>query len=92
MEILRQHPGRLDAIFVPVGGGGLIAGIAAYVKYLRPEIKIIGVEPDDSNCLQAAMAAGERVVLPPSGCSPMAWRWRRSASTPSISAVTTSMK
>ncbi|MET1080340.1 MAG: threonine ammonia-lyase, biosynthetic [Pseudomonas sp.] len=63
MEILRQHPGRLDAIFVPVGGGGLIAGIAAYVKYLRPEIKVIGVEPDDSNCLQAAMAAGERVVL-----------------------------
>ena len=64
MEILRQHPGRLDAIFVPVGGGGLIAGIAAYVKYLRPEIRIIGVEPDDSNCLQQAMAAGERVVLP----------------------------
>ncbi|NMZ44687.1 threonine ammonia-lyase, biosynthetic [Pseudomonas oryzihabitans] len=64
MEILRQHPGRLDAIFVPVGGGGLIAGIAAYVKYLRPEIRIIGVEPDDSNCLQQALAAGERVVLP----------------------------
>jgi threonine dehydratase len=63
MEILRQQPGQLDAIFVPVGGGGLIAGIAAYVKYLRPEIRIIGVEPDDSNCLQAAMAAGERVVL-----------------------------
>ena len=67
MEILRQHPGQLDAIFVPVGGGGLIAGIAAYVKYLRPEVKIIGVEPDDSNCLQAAMAAGERVVLPQVG-------------------------
>ena len=67
MEILRQHPGPLDAIFVPVGGGGLIAGIAAYVKYLRPDIKIIGVEPDDSNCLQAAMAAGERVVLPTVG-------------------------
>ncbi|MHB2083664.1 threonine ammonia-lyase, biosynthetic [Pseudomonas asiatica] len=67
MEILRQHPGLLDAIFVPVGGGGLIAGIAAYVKYLRPEIKVIGVEPDDSNCLQAAMAAGERVVLPQVG-------------------------
>lgn len=67
MEILRQHPGRLDAIFVPVGGGGLIAGIAAYVKYLRPEIKVIGVEPDDSNCLQAAMVAGERVVLPTVG-------------------------
>ncbi|GFM64499.1 L-threonine dehydratase [Pseudomonas cichorii] len=63
MEILRQQPGQLDAIFVPVGGGGLIAGIAAYVKYLRPDIKVIGVEPDDSNCLQAAMAAGERVVL-----------------------------
>ncbi|WP_121373358.1 threonine ammonia-lyase, biosynthetic, partial [Pseudomonas aeruginosa] len=63
MEILRQQPGRLDAIFVPVGGGGLVAGIAAYVKYLRPEIKVIGVEPDESNCLQAAMAAGERVVL-----------------------------
>ncbi|MEN4827683.1 threonine ammonia-lyase, biosynthetic [Pseudomonas sp. P39-UII1] len=67
MEILRQQPGQLDAIFVPVGGGGLIAGIAAYVKYLRPEIKVIGVEPDDSNCLQAAMAAGERVVLPQVG-------------------------
>ena len=67
MEILRQHPAELDAIFVPVGGGGLIAGIAAYVKYLRPGIKIIGVEPDDSNCLQAAMAAGERVVLPQVG-------------------------
>ncbi|MCU9950863.1 threonine ammonia-lyase, biosynthetic [Pseudomonas sp. PDM13] len=63
MEILRQQPGELDAIFVPVGGGSLIAGIAAYVKYLRPEVKVIGVEPEDSNCLQAAMAAGERVVL-----------------------------
>uniref|UniRef100_UPI000F03EB38 pyridoxal-phosphate dependent enzyme n=1 Tax=Pseudomonas viridiflava TaxID=33069 RepID=UPI000F03EB38 len=73
MEILRQQPGQLDAIFVPVGGGGLIAGIAAYVKYLRPEIKVIGVEPDDSNCLQAAMAAGERVVLSQVGLLPMAW-------------------
>ena len=67
MEILRQQPGALDAIFVPVGGGGLIAGIAAYVKYLRPEVKVIGVEPHDSNCLQAALAAGERVVLPQVG-------------------------
>ena len=67
MEILRQHQGPLDAIFVPVGGGGLISGIAAYVKYLRPEVKIIAVEPDDSNCLQAALAAGERVVLPQVG-------------------------
>lgn len=67
MEILRQHQGPIDAVFVPVGGGGLIAGIAAYVKYLHPETKVIGVEPDDSNCLQQAMAAGERVVLPSVG-------------------------
>jgi threonine dehydratase len=63
MEILRQHQGQLDAIFVPVGGGGLIAGIAAYVKYLRPEIRIIGVEPEEAACLKAAMDAGERVTL-----------------------------
>src|SRR5690606_10398871 len=63
MEILRQHQGQLDAIFVPVGGGGLIAGIAAYVKYLRPEIKVIGVEPRDSNCLQTALQKGRRVTL-----------------------------
>ncbi|MFO7706021.1 MAG: threonine ammonia-lyase, biosynthetic [Halopseudomonas sp.] len=63
MEILRQHQGPLDAIFVPVGGGGLIAGIAAYVKYLRPDIKVIGVEPTESACLKAAMDAGSRVVL-----------------------------
>ncbi|OZI65266.1 threonine ammonia-lyase, biosynthetic [Bordetella genomosp. 1] len=63
MEILRQHPGRVDAIFVPVGGGSLAAGVAAYVKHVRPEVKVIAVEPADSNCLQAAMAAGERVVL-----------------------------
>ena len=63
VEILRQHSGRLDAIFIPVGGGGLIAGVAAYVKYLRPDIKIIGVEAEDSACLKAALEAGERVVL-----------------------------
>jgi len=67
MEILRQHTGPIDAVFVPVGGGGLIAGVASYIKYLRPEIKVIGVEPDDSNCLQKAMAAGRRVVLPEVG-------------------------
>jgi len=67
MEILRQHQGPLHAIFVPVGGGGLIGGIAAYVKYLYPQTKVIGVEPDDSNCLQQALAAGERVVLPQVG-------------------------
>ncbi|MCM2129331.1 threonine ammonia-lyase, biosynthetic [Larsenimonas sp. GH3-8] len=63
MEILRQHPDDIDAIFVPVGGGGLAAGIAAYVKYLRPEIKVIAVEPADAACLKAALDAGERVVL-----------------------------
>ncbi|TLX57969.1 threonine ammonia-lyase, biosynthetic [Stutzerimonas nosocomialis] len=67
MEILRQHQGPLHAVFVPVGGGGLIAGIAAYVKYLYPQTRVIGVEPDDSNCLQQALAAGERVVLPQVG-------------------------
>lgn len=63
MEILNQHPEPLYAIFVPVGGGGLIAGIAAYIKSLRPEIKIIGVEPADAACLKAALDVGERVVL-----------------------------
>jgi threonine dehydratase len=63
MEILRQHPGKIDAIFVPVGGGGLIAGIAVYAKFVRPDIKIIGVEPEDSDCLKQALKAGERVIL-----------------------------
>lgn len=64
MEILRQHPGPLDAIFVPVGGGGLCAGVAAFVKYVRPDIKIFAVEADDAACLKAAMDAGKRVTLP----------------------------
>ncbi|MEE4360560.1 MAG: threonine ammonia-lyase, biosynthetic [Pseudomonadales bacterium] len=64
MEILRQHPGTIDAIFVPVGGGGLIAGIAAYVKYLRPSVRVIGVESEGSACLAAAMRARRRVRLP----------------------------
>jgi threonine dehydratase len=63
MEILRQHERELEAIFVPVGGGGLIAGISAYVKHLYPQIKIIGVEPDDAACLYRALQAGERVIL-----------------------------
>ncbi|MDZ5435986.1 threonine ammonia-lyase, biosynthetic [Pseudomonas fluorescens] len=67
MEILRQHQGALDAIFVPVGGGGLIAGVAAYVKYLRPEVRIIGVESEHSACLRAALQVDERVVLPTVG-------------------------
>ncbi|WCN10877.1 threonine ammonia-lyase, biosynthetic [Marinomonas mediterranea] len=63
MEILHQVEGDIDAIFVPVGGGGLIAGVAAYIKYLRPEIKVIGVEPEDAACLKAAMKAGKPTRL-----------------------------
>jgi len=63
MEILRQHPEPPYAIFVPVGGGGLIAGIAAYVKWLMPEVRIIGVEPEEAPTLHAALAAGKRVEL-----------------------------
>lgn len=63
MEILRQHPGPLHAIFVPVGGGGLIAGVAAYVKALRPEIRVVGVEPDDAASLYRALEHGRRVSL-----------------------------
>jgi len=63
MEILRQYPAPIDAIFVPVGGGGLVAGIAVYVKSLYPEIRIVGVEPEDAASMQAALAAGERVIL-----------------------------
>ena len=63
MEIIRQVTGPLDAVFVPVGGGGLLAGVAAYIKYVRPDIKVIGVEPEDAACLRAAMDAGRRVKL-----------------------------
>ncbi len=63
MEILRQKTSTIDAVFVPVGGGGLIAGIAVYTKFVRPDIKIIGVEPDDADCLNRAMQANRRVVL-----------------------------
>ncbi|MCY4427289.1 MAG: threonine ammonia-lyase, biosynthetic [Halieaceae bacterium] len=67
MEIVRQHTDPLEAVFVPVGGGGLLAGVAAYMKYVRPEVKIIGVEPEDAACLAAAMKAGRRVRLPEVG-------------------------
>ncbi|AZZ94340.1 threonine ammonia-lyase, biosynthetic [Hahella sp. KA22] len=67
MEIMWQHTSPIHAVFVPVGGGGLIAGVAAYIKYLRPDVKVIGVEPEDSNCLHAALKAGKRVTLPEVG-------------------------
>jgi threonine dehydratase len=63
MEILRQHSKPLHAIFVPVGGGGLIAGIAAYVKRLRPQTKIIGVEPVDADAMYQSLRQGRRVQL-----------------------------
>lgn len=62
-EILRQNPGKLDAIFIPVGGGGLIAGIALYIKTLRPEIQIIGVEPTDSDAMYQSLARGKPISL-----------------------------
>jgi threonine dehydratase len=63
MEILRQHPGEIDAVFVPVGGGGLISGIAAYVKRVRPAVRIIGVEPVDADAMARSLKAGRRVKL-----------------------------
>ncbi|MEI7760633.1 MAG: threonine ammonia-lyase, biosynthetic [Thermoleophilia bacterium] len=64
MEILRQLREPIDVIFVAVGGGGLIGGIAAYVKRLRPEIRIIGVEPTDANAMDLSLRAGRRITLP----------------------------
>ena len=63
MEILRQHAGPLHAIFVPVGGGGLLAGVAAFVKAVRPEVKVIGVQSTAANAMTRSLAAGERVLL-----------------------------
>ena len=67
MEILRQCQQPIHAIFVAIGGGGLISGIAAYVKRLRPEIKIIGVEPVDADAMYQSLKAGKRVRLPQVG-------------------------
>lgn len=64
MEILRQHPGEIHAIFAPIGGGGLISGIAAYVKRLYPEIRIIGVEPVDADSMYQSLKRNRRVRLP----------------------------
>lgn len=67
MEILRQHSGPIHAIFVPIGGGGLIGGIAAYVKAVRPEIKIIGVQTSDSDAMARSVKTGRRVTMPDVG-------------------------
>jgi threonine dehydratase len=63
MEILNVHPEPIEAIFCCVGGGGLLAGIAAYVKAVRPEIKVIGVEAKDSEAMTESLKAGKRVIL-----------------------------
>ncbi|MEP6876334.1 MAG: threonine ammonia-lyase, biosynthetic, partial [Burkholderiales bacterium] len=63
MEILRQHQGPIDAVFVAIGGGGLISGVAAYIKAVRPEIKVIGVQTNDSDAMLRSVKAGKRVQL-----------------------------
>jgi len=63
MEILRQRPSDLDAVFVPVGGGGFAAGVAAYIKAVRPEVKVYGVEPVDSDCMNRSLKARRRVEM-----------------------------
>ncbi len=63
MEMLRQYPGKIDAVFVAIGGGGLISGVAAYIKAVRPEIKVIGVQTTDSDAMLRSVRAGKRVLL-----------------------------
>jgi len=63
MEILRQHAGPIDAVFVAIGGGGLIAGVGAYIKAVRPEIRVIGVQTTDSDAMARSLATGRRVTL-----------------------------
>jgi threonine dehydratase len=63
LEILQQHPDQIEAIFVPIGGGGLAAGICSFVKFVRPDIKVIGVEPVDAASMKDAIAADERITL-----------------------------
>jgi threonine dehydratase len=67
MEILRQHQGPIDAVFVAIGGGGLVAGVAAYIKSVRPEIRIVGVQTTDSDAMLQSVRAGYRVSLPEVG-------------------------
>ena len=63
MEILRQHQGPLDAVFVAIGGGGLVSGVAAYIKAVRPEVKVIGVQTADSSAMLQSVRKGRRVTL-----------------------------
>ncbi len=63
MEMLRQHQGRLDAVFVAIGGGGLISGVANYIKAVRPDIKVIGVQMNDSDAMIQSVSAKKRITL-----------------------------
>jgi threonine dehydratase len=63
MEMLRQHQGRLDAVFVAIGGGGLISGVANYIKAVRPDIKVIGVQMNDSDAMIQSVTAKKRITL-----------------------------
>jgi threonine dehydratase len=63
MEILRQQQGPIDAVFVAIGGGGLVAGVASYIKAVRPEVKVIGVQMNDSDAMLRSVKAGKRVTL-----------------------------
>ena len=63
MEILRQHQGSIDAIFVAIGGGGLVSGVAAYIKAVRPEVRVIGVQTEDSDAMVQSVRKGRRVQL-----------------------------
>ena len=67
MEMLRQHQGPLDAVFVAIGGGGLISGVANYIKAVRPGVKVIGVQMNDSDAMMQSVAAQKRVTLPDVG-------------------------
>ncbi len=67
MEILQQHRGPLHAVFVPIGGGGLAAGVASYIKAVRPDVLVIGVQTIDSDAMTRSAAAGKRVTLPTVG-------------------------
>ena len=67
MEILRQHQGPLHAVFVAIGGGGLISGVGAYIKAIRPEVKVIGVQMRDSDAMAQSVGAGKHVTLPDVG-------------------------
>ncbi|MCF8147815.1 MAG: threonine ammonia-lyase, biosynthetic [Sulfuritalea sp.] len=63
MEILSQHAGPLDAVFVAIGGGGLVSGVANYIKAVRPEVKVIGVQMNDSDAMMQSVSAGKRLTL-----------------------------